>query len=505
MNIEKVSRIFVVITLLVTLVVGISVYKDYGISWDEPIQRDTGQKIYSFAHNNDDKLLEHVDRYYGPFFEYVLIALENAFSLVEYKEVYEMRHLATFLFNFVGLSYFYLLCKRLVRSDFVALTGLWMLILSPRIFANSFYNTKDLVFMTTMIISFYYLVLFTQNLANLKSRHYIFLAIASSIAITTRIMGVIVPVFAVYALAVSEIKQKNHKSAATKPFQLLSLTALITYFMWPILWDSPIKGFVAAFSEMSSYNQKTSTLYFGKGVSSLEVPWHYTLGWILVTTPTLYTVLFSGGIIKTLLAIVKGRTQFLLNYERLFVLGWFFVPLIATGVFKSTLYNGWRQMYFVYPAFLMIGISFFAEIMKRKLLTFLLVILLVLQFVVTGNWMVRWHPFQYVFFNEPTKRLLDIENNFELDYWGVSSKQVLECIAQREGTKNIKIASSHLAVKNTIPYLTGHNFEYTRKQHEADYMISHEIKKRQNKYTAYVPKCIISVDNFIIAKAYDRR
>ena len=41
------------ILFVISLVIGMMVYKDYGVAWDDPIQRDLGLVSYNYAFHKD--------------------------------------------------------------------------------------------------------------------------------------------------------------------------------------------------------------------------------------------------------------------------------------------------------------------------------------------------------------------------------------------------------------------------------------------------------------------
>ena len=61
---------FIAIVLLIVLtVLGLGLHRDYGISWDEPVQRRYGEKVYRYIAAGDESLLKDRHRVYGPAFE----------------------------------------------------------------------------------------------------------------------------------------------------------------------------------------------------------------------------------------------------------------------------------------------------------------------------------------------------------------------------------------------------------------------------------------------------
>lgn len=88
----------------------------------------------------------------------------------------------------------------------------------------------------------------------------------------------------------------------------------------------------------------------------------------------------------------------------------------------STLYNGWRHLYFVYPIILLISLKGLYLIDLKYLKKNRLIIIFVTLFLTHITFvMVKDHPHQNVYFNFFAGK--NIETKFELDYWGLSNKQ----------------------------------------------------------------------------------
>ena len=95
---EKNKRLLVFLFFSVYLVVGLSCYKDYGLSWDENYQwQGNGYTNYNYiVHNNQEALLKSADKYHGPAFELTLVFVEKVFCIKDSRDVFFMRHLMTF-------------------------------------------------------------------------------------------------------------------------------------------------------------------------------------------------------------------------------------------------------------------------------------------------------------------------------------------------------------------------------------------------------------------------
>ena len=147
------NRILVVLFFAAILCIGICVYKDYGISWDELVSRNNGLLTYKYVFEGDQEILTYRDRYYGTAFELLLLIAEKPFDFKDPRDIFFFRHLATFFLFWIASIFFYFLCKDHFKDWKMGLAGSLFLILSPRIFAHSFFNSKDLAFLSLFIIS----------------------------------------------------------------------------------------------------------------------------------------------------------------------------------------------------------------------------------------------------------------------------------------------------------------------------------------------------------------
>jgi len=152
MAVEKKHKIIVIIFFAVYLFLGIIIFKDYGISWDEPARRENGIITVKYILEGDKTLLNTTNSH-GTAFEVLLIFLEKILCLKDSRDIYLMRHLFTFLLFYTGVIFFYLLCTDIFRNWKTGILGCLFLILSPRIFAHSFYNSKDIPFLVLFVIS----------------------------------------------------------------------------------------------------------------------------------------------------------------------------------------------------------------------------------------------------------------------------------------------------------------------------------------------------------------
>ena len=62
-----------IILFVVTLILGLAIYKDYGMGWDEPLQRDPAVLSWNYVVHGDQTLFKTETDNHGAGFELVLL------------------------------------------------------------------------------------------------------------------------------------------------------------------------------------------------------------------------------------------------------------------------------------------------------------------------------------------------------------------------------------------------------------------------------------------------
>lgn len=449
------GKIISAVFFVCLLILGAFIYKDYGVSVDEPAQRLIGatnvnhiaQKwhIDSLTKNETlaqfpKKLDQIIDRDYGVIFEVPAMVMELGLRIKEERKIYFARHLLTFLFFCGGVFAVYKMAARRFSDWRIGLLAATFLILSPRIFADAFYNSKDLVFLSVFAIAMNTAIGFVIK-PNWKNA--LIHGLACAIAIDTRLMAVIIPALTIIIMVIKAMK----KEVSLK--LLLSYTALFLFscaifviVFWPFLWDAPLRNFAQAFSNMAKFRWAPEFLFQGKIVSAANLPWYYVPVWIGISTPILYLFFFGVGTLKTLFELAKNHWRLWANpnqLQDLIFLSVLMGPILAIIIFHSTLYNGWRHVYFVYPALILIATHGFVCLYQKfhyKIIRVILIIAVIISCSHTAYWMIRHHPLQNIYFNVLVKNW---NRQFEVDYWGLANKIALEKILTASKEENFKV------------------------------------------------------------------
>ena len=109
---------------LVYLLAGLTMSRDYGVSWDEPEHRTAGVMTWNYVFSGDQTYRQHTINTYGQVFEVALTGVEKALGLSsDPRAAFLMRHLVTFLVFYVGVVFLFLLGMRRFKSWKLALLG----------------------------------------------------------------------------------------------------------------------------------------------------------------------------------------------------------------------------------------------------------------------------------------------------------------------------------------------------------------------------------------------
>src|SRR5262249_42088555 len=250
-----------ILFFLVLLAVGLGIYRDYGISLDEPRSRINGMVTLKYVADrfapslltgpawNLPPLKEYFDRDFGVAFEAPAVALEVILGIKDKKEVFTFRHLLTFLVALAGIFAVQRMADRRFSDWWIGLLAALFLVLTPRLFAESFYNSKDVVFMAVFAIAMNTMLWFVLK----PSAKTAFLhALTSAVAVDVRVMAIILPA-ATVAIVVVRLLKRELLSSVTRALAIyLAVACVLVPAMWPWLWSHPIGNFLRAFATCRS-------------------------------------------------------------------------------------------------------------------------------------------------------------------------------------------------------------------------------------------------------------
>ena len=236
------------IALALFALAGLIVLDDYGVSVDEGWQRDTGYASFNYILGDPDARLPETDhnRFYGVAFEIPLILAERALGLDDSRSVLLSRRLISHAFFLAAGFAAWLLVYRLFASRAIALFATLIFLLHPRIYAHTFFNTKDPPFFAMFMVALYLI-----HRAFRRDSVWAFALCGAGAAILTniRVFGAILFAAVLGMLALDLIRAlfSRDDDSAAAPRRVLANAAafalagvLTLYATFPLLWDDPL-------------------------------------------------------------------------------------------------------------------------------------------------------------------------------------------------------------------------------------------------------------------------
>lgn len=509
-------------SLAALLATGVVLVDDFGVSMDETMQRQIGVVNYLYLSQGATRLVDRnfPERHYGPVFETVLVLVEKQLGLSDSRAIFLLRHGATFLLFCLGVAFFYRLCLRQFRSWPAAIFGCGCLVLSPRIFADSFYNSKDIAFLSVFVISIYTLV---RLLDEWTARWAFWHALSSAVLIDIRIVGIVVPAMtALLAAGDLAFVRDASRPAGRRAATLTAYGGLLGCFIvafFPFLWTSPLEHLGEVLGKMSQFPFHRTVLYLGQDLRPQALRWHYVPVWIGVTTPLATLGLFGVGLLGSAgSCLVRPATLFGRRETRNDLLWamWCFGPVAAIVATRAVVYDGWRHLFFVYPALVMIAVGGAVRVagwIRGRLpdglgAAALTGALGLLVFAEPLAFMVRHHPHGNVFFNRLAgDGMQAVKDRFELDYWGLSYRRGLEYVLRHDGRGTIRVrlrpgvGEISAAI---LPAADRMRLSFVEEDGEAEYFLGN-YRWHRGEYPYSHEVYSVKVGNASIMTAYDLR
>ena len=337
-------------------VVGVIVLDDYGTGIDESAQRRTAIRNADYVMGDRGALPTNHDRFYGLAFEMPLLMAERALGLADSRDYFLMRHLLTHLFFIVGGFFCGLLVYRMFGSRWVALLAMLLFLLHPRLYAHSFFNSKDIPFAVMFIIGLY---LTHRAFQRDTIGAFALLGVVAGLAVNMRPFALLLPaaVLAMRGLDWWFASNPGRRKGILVTGGVFAAVVLLTvYVSQPYYWVNPLRFFDSV-PTLSQHPSPVWQLFQGRVISS-AVPPEYIPVWFGITAPPVALLLGCVGALSVCwrgwrspgLVLRSGELRFLFV-----ALGCLVLPVaVAIGI-DANIYDGWRQLYFLWGPFCLLA------------------------------------------------------------------------------------------------------------------------------------------------------
>ena len=430
-------------------------FDDYGISQDTRASRAIGNAALDYLAGDGEHAFDQLhtswDRYFGAAFEVPLgLLLERILGLEDSRDVFLGRHLLTHLFFLAGGVFCYLLVLRMFNNRPLALIAMLLFLLHPRIYAHSFFNSKDVPFLAAFMIALYLV-----HRAFRRDTLGAFLLCGAGVGLLTnlRIMGIVLfaAVLALRALDLAFAGSADERRRALLTGGGFALAAVLTYYgSLPVLWTDPVGRFADLVRTLSAHPHGAFNLFRGEWLYSRDgPPWDYVPVWVGITTPPATLLLALVGAVALAWRGLRRPRDLLRNGPLRFGLLLAALPVAATAaivVLDGNVYFDWRQLYFLCAPLLLLAafglhrIMGFAGGRWPRMGAYALAGAAIVVALVS---MARIHPHQNSYFTVLTDRTTPerLVSRYHMDTWKLSTRELLIDILDDHSPQDIQIAN----------------------------------------------------------------
>jgi hypothetical protein len=412
-------------------------FRDYGISWDEPVQNTYGilSLNYYLSLGRDRSSFDFVNLFwYGALFDTLAAAANRILPFAEY----DTRHLLGGLVGLAGLAATWRLGRTLSgpRAGFIAVL---LLAVTPVWYGNGFINPKDIPFAAAMTWAAYFTVRIAKSLPAWRWSDFIGAGVASGAAMGTRVGGVIALLYLAAMLAmhgglalldrekIGDLVQRLIR--LVPPMLGATASALgVMYLCWPWTQHAPIARPLEALANFSRFPITLDYPFYGRIVTSTSTPWYYEPGLMAAMLPELTLAALAVALVLALAGLAgAARTGWrrCLPLAVLALLVLFPPVYVAAG--RAVLFDGMRHLLFVVPP-LTVAAALAIDLLWRRgrIAGVIAMVLLGATAIHQATLLWRAHPYQYLVFNALVGGVPGAAGKFELDYWGTAFREAVE-------------------------------------------------------------------------------
>lgn len=422
------------ILLAVNIMIGLFTFRNYGLSWDEPLFYEYADALgYAYSPREWFSGNFDLENSYGPSAEdhktrgpgYLFLARNFVYGIESLgSDSASAWHLVNFLFFQLGVYFFYRLATRWMSSA-AALAATMFFSFQPLLWGHAFINPKDppfLVFFLASVCFGFEMIDDIESNAKSKSWKIVAAAFCLGIATSIRVLGPLAGLLVVAYAAFAARKDLKH---FLRPLATYSAVAIVVMLLtWPYLWENPISRLIETLRFMSDNPTQLAVLFNGEIFRADEMPRRYLpfMLWSTLTEPTWF--LFGVGVVIGFRKH-KPKSQEFISLS--LTLGWFVLLVAYVLILQPAIYDGLRHFLFILPpVFIFSGFVFEWMVNKVNAPVWLRAgsILLVLLPGIIG--ILQLHPYEYAYYNSFVGGTSGVFRRYETEYWLTCYKEAIQ-------------------------------------------------------------------------------
>ena len=508
------NSLYLIFFYIIVIIFAVSNLYDYSVHIEEKFHRLNGlfwlnyiadvlnlSKLQEITKIKIDKIYDYtlspvtIYNKYGIILDLPAAIIEILFKIEDVKNIYYLKHFLSFFIFLISSVFFFKILNKRYQNFHLSFIGVVLYVTTPRIFGDSFLY-KDVLFLSLFMITLYY---FLKSIEKINYKNLFYFSLFSALSINLRIFAIIIPFLFLFVLCLRNFHKSCIKNNLKKISYYFFLLIFFTYALWPYLWESPFSNFLDLFKSLKKDLIQVKVFYNNSYISNKFLPDTYIFNWVFITSPLLYSILFSLGyffcfkrMIKRYFSIKEKSIYYDLwrgkkeeiDFIFLFILTFFILFFL---MLNAPFYNGWRLIYFlnIFIIYFIINFlykakTFYFRSQQNKIvltLTFFLVFYNIFA-------LIKLHPFQSIYFNSFVSE--KIKNSFEGDYYGLGTKHFFNKILEIEKSKiNIAVAS-HTPIQRGLESLSSDQRTKInivgQEYNQADYIFKNNISEVNPKF-----------------------
>lgn len=403
-------------------------FADYGVAWDDPGLRTYGRLLLDFYKSGfaDLRFTRFADlAYYGGAFELSWALLE---PLVPGDPLIA-RHLACAATGLAGIALAASLARRIAgpRAGFLAAL---LLAVTPDWYGHLFVNAKDVPFASAMALTLLFGCRVLEEWPRPRTTTVLGLGLATGLALGVRVGGIAAPLPLLPALLLVLIRESRARGTAAaletatvgvlRLAPAVPLAAFVTLLTWPWVGlgiDHPVE----VIRHFAALDFPLPVLFAGRIVPATVAPRSYLPQLLLFKLPEIFLLGLA------LLPAVGRKAAGPVDPRLVAVATAGLWPVAHAVLAAPAEFDGIRHHLFVLPPLAVLGAIGLERALAaaRPRPRTALAALLIAGLGCAGARLWSTHPYEYVAFNALAGGTAAAEGRFELDYWGVSLREVV--------------------------------------------------------------------------------
>lgn len=352
-------------------------------------------------------------------------------------------HVYIYVWVFGGVLALYGLLVNMQDDRRAAALAASLFFFTPRMFAESHYNNKDMILLSLCLCIFYWGFRLWQRPA---WKYVLAFSLSGSLAANMKIIGIFIwGVMGSFIFCAMLFGHRFNRDILAKMLTCIALTVFFYILLTPASWTDTGAFFRYLIENAKDFRWNDHILFAGNkyNKNTTGMPQQYLPVMIVLTVPIGILFLSLIGLVRIIFSLVRRPLRFFgpTGYAFAAVLAGM-TPLCYAVIAATPVYNGWRHFYFCYASILIMmayGIFFLLDMSGRykrekrvKQILGAYVLLLAVGIFVN-------HPYQYAYYNLFAGH--SIENVYELDYWDMSFKQAYEIILRDSAKSGVSVGT----------------------------------------------------------------